>query len=89
MDKILIYTNNLEDIKDLPNIVNQLTLSGFEIAFSTDNSEILYLLTINKQLVVKYNTYFPDFCISNQELKGLKTIPFKEFRRMLKWCLKY
>lgn len=83
MDKILIYTNKFEELKNLAKILNALRANNFEVAFATDNVELVRFLSINKQLVVRFGTYHADFYVSNTNLKGVDTITFKKLEGLL------
>jgi len=76
----MIYTNNFYELEEAAIIYNQLKADSFEVAFATDNIELVMFLSQQKMLVVKVGTYFPDFVISNVKLDGYegKSLSFKK-----------
>jgi len=79
----MIYTNEWSELEEIVPVYNELKSEGLEIAFATDVIAIAKFLSINKMLVVKYGTYFPDIIISNTPLKGEKVIKIKDVRDLL------
>ena len=83
MNKILFYTNDFMKLKNLPLWVQKLHRDGFEVAFATDNFELLKFLAVKKLLVVTIDSYHPDFTVSDVSLKGKDVMSFKKFEEVV------
>lgn len=84
MDKILFYTNSWEEVKTVMPYYNVLLESGYEVAFSTDDVELVEKLSIGRMLVVKAGKYIADTVVSNVKLKEYpNAINFKNFLEVM------
>jgi len=83
MKKILFYTNDFMKLKNLPVWLDKLHRDGWEVAFSTDNFELLKFLSVKKLLVVTLDSYYPDFIVSDTKIKGNDVLSFKKFEEVV------
>ena len=83
MDKILFHTNSFEQLKKYLELHKQLKALGWEVAFSTDSWELARLMAIGFLLVVKINTYYPDFIVTDEPIKADNIISLEDLKESL------
>lgn len=67
MEKILIYVNSWDEVKELMPYYNLFSRNR-EVAWSTDSNQLIQLLSVGKMLVVKQDSYYPDFIVTNEAI---------------------
>ena len=78
--KILFNIVNKKQVEDVLPHAKRLENEDTECAFCTTDIELVKRLAIEKRLVVKEGTYFPDILVSNVPLEGYDVrLSFKEF----------
>jgi hypothetical protein len=78
VDKIMFYTNDTEDLKEVLPKVPMLEEEGYEVAFATDNVHLIRALSIAKFLVVNPKTYhYSTVVTDNKTFK--EALSFKDF----------
>jgi len=62
-DKILFYGNSIKDFEMFSKYRNELEKEGFELAYATDNINLLMLLATNKLLLVNPKSYTASIAV--------------------------
>ena len=65
--RILFFGLTVSELKNLLQHKDYLELKGHEVAYATPDSRLLYVLTAEKALVVKPETYEADLCLVLQD----------------------
>lgn len=87
MEKLLFYGNEWEDFKSFIEIVSLLQREGFEVAFATNNYQLLPALSVGKLLVVTPSSYYDDLTIvmdGRNKLVGKKCLYFSELLELVR-----
>jgi len=63
VDKILIYVKDFEEAKLVFPYVEKLYKEGYEVAFHSDDWEVVELLALARVLVVNSKVYYPDIAV--------------------------
>ena len=78
MEKILIYTNDFEDVKRLMQYHRKFAI-GREIAWATSDTNLVQLMAVGKLLVVNHETYYYDFVVSDEKFDAELVVPIDMF----------
>ncbi len=83
MEKVLIYTNSWDEVKEIMGYYDSFS-RGREIAWATNNDQLVQLLSVGKMLVVNHKTYNYDFVVSNEKFDAELVVSINDFIEVLK-----
>ena len=81
-DKILFYGNSVKEFELFAKYRNELEKEGFELAYATDNRDLLLLLAVQKMLLVNpsvYNSYITVVTNKKYKVNNGIHMTWKEF----------